>query len=423
VLIRNSVLPVLAISFLSVACSNVFADDSAIRFVAWSRQDEARRLPVDNSAMFTAANRKVSIALDVLAESGDKSTLAGMMVTVVDGAGKAREFTANDAGVVTIDEVTEGPHAIVASNDEAHGSSLFVFQEQKEDAIEADLVEAKPARMTMLRVSGDGLIPIINEYLTDNDASPFADDELDSSVATGASFGYQVELGPNGELNGQVITVGAGNRSLAGTTVVILKDGQAVARDVTTADGRFSMQGVRAGVHGLVAAGPAGYTAFAFEAIAGDAITKQSSSSEFRFVSTASMAAKNLPVVLIPPKMVPAVLESIRNYYPASAGTTGQNSVAGAAAGAANAATSALASSASSVASSAGNASMGGSPMSQPQTSGSFGGASGGGLGGGGGFGGGLGGLGSLGAIGAVAAGTSNNDNSPGVVISPSSAK
>ncbi len=413
---KRTLLSVLALSALTVACSQVSAEESPVRLVALSRQDEARRLPVDNSAMFTAASRKVSIALDILASGEDKSSLAGTMVTVVDGAGNAREFTANDAGIVTIDNVTEGPHAIVASTDEAHGSSLFVFQEEKSDAFESDLVEAKPARMTMLSVSGDGLIPIINEYLKDSDASPFADDELGSSVATGAAFGYQVELGPNGELNGQVISVGAGNRSLAGTTVVILKDGQAVARDVTDADGRFSMLGVRAGVHGLVAAGPAGYSAFAFEAVAGNAITNTWSNSEFRLVSTVAMAAKNLPVVLIPPKMVPAVITSIRGYYPANAGM-GLGGGAAAAAGA-----TAAAASAGSVASSAANSPMGGSPAAQPQASGSFGGA--GGAAGGGLAGGGLGGLGGLGAIGAVAAGVSannNNNDTPGVVISPSS--
>ncbi len=412
---KRTLLSVLALGALTVVCPQVSAEEPAVRLVALSRQDEARRLPVDNSAMFTAASRKVSIALDILASGEDKSSLAGTMVTVVDGAGNAREFTADDAGIVTIDNVTEGPHAIVASTDEAHGSSLFVFQEQKNDAIEADLVDAKPARMTMLSVSGDGLIPIINEYLKDSDASPFADDDLGSSVATGASFGYQVELGPNGELNGQVISVGAGNRSLAGTTVVILKDGQAVARDVSDADGRFSMLGVRPGVHGLVAAGPAGYSAFAFEAVAGNAITNQLSTNEFRLVSTVAMAAKDLPVVLIPPKMVPAVVTSIRGYYPANAGmgVGGASAAAGATAAAAGAA---------SAASGVANSSMGGSPAAQPQTSGSFGGA--GGAAGGGFAGGGLGGLGGLGAIGAVAAGVASNNNNnstPGEIISPSS--
>lgn len=410
---KRTYLTAIAIAALAAGVPQVSAEGPAHRLVA-ARQDETRRLPSDNAALFTAASRQVSISLDLLSGDASGSALAGTLVTVVDASGNARQFTADDTGMVTVDEAQEGPHAVVASTDTAHGSSLFMFEEQEDaaDAIDADLVETKPARMTLLNITADGLLPIIDDYLVTaeaaDDASPFADDQLAGDTPIGPGFGFQVELGPNGELSGQVVSV-AGNatgQSLAGTTVVILKDGQAVARDVTDADGRFALSGVRPGVHGVIAAGPAGYAAFAFEAISGDAVTVRPNA-PITFVSTRLMAAGQLPVVLIPPQMVPAVIDSIRDFYPA--GPAGVAEV-GAGAGAA-----ALAPG---IAAAVGGA-FAGAPAAQ--SVGSFG--SGGGGAAGAGIGGGAGGLAMLAAVGGGAAyllSEDDDDDEPGIVVSVS---
>ncbi len=393
----------------------------AVRWVAINRADQVPQLPADNIARFTAESRQVSVSLDMLGSADGSTSLAGTNVTVVDSLGATREFTANANGVITIDEVSAGPHAIVASTDNAHGASLFVFEPSGQDAIGAELISPQPARMTLMSISGEGLMPLIDDYLTVTDSSPFADDDREATLPTGSSFGYQVEIGPNGELNGQVTTIAAGDRTLAGVTIVILKNGQPVARDVTDVDGRFAMKGVRPGVHGLVAAGPAGYAAFAFDAVSSDSVTRRGDDSPYRLVSTMMAPATTLPVALIPSSFVPAVVNSIQDDYPA----VSKNSVI-AKAKAANAAAagnaSASPSNLSAISSGAGSSGAG---MNQP-----FGAMAGGAGGGGGsaGFGGGgLGGIGALGAIGAVVAGVAiNNDNDrkisvPGTVISPSS--
>ncbi len=336
----GSIAPIFGITSISLA--EAPSGEAASRLVATTFQDELRRLPADNTVLFTAATRSVSIRLDAL-DQLDSSLLAGTKLVVVDSNGDKRNFTADDEGVVTIDNVTAGPHAIVANNDEAHGSTLLVFEEEQKKA-EANIFDlnaepdpaAEPAprpvgkgRMTLVKMKSQELIPIIDKYLTpsgEREGNVAASDF--EARGSGRQSAFQIRIGANGQLDGIVISMlktGRRGNDVAGTNLTLFSDGTRVGGATADASGRFTINDVTPGTYGIIAAGPAGYAAFGFDLIALEGVVHVSPShkalDEYRFVSTLAFQEQGnmsdlLPVVLIPPTFVPEVVQSIRTYYP-----------------------------------------------------------------------------------------------------------
>lgn len=304
----------LVVTFVFVVVPSLLQADEPRRLVATALlQDEPRRLPADNTALFAAAAKEVTIQLDLLAEV-DQASLADTLVTVVDEQGGKREFLADDSGKVMIKDAKAGPHAIVAANAESHGSILLNFREAAADADTA----IAATQMPILSINADALLPVVDQYLS-NVSAPPADVKIDSEMVGAAAprVGYQVRLGDGGVLKGQVYSIVMGNSpgsDVAGTRIIIYKSGTPVAATNADSQGRFQFDGIRPGVHGLIAAGPAGYAAFAFTALAGDEVAMVNRDDEL-FVTAAMAEADILPVVLIPPSMVPAVVDTLREFY------------------------------------------------------------------------------------------------------------
>ena len=101
------------------------------------------------------------------------------------------------------------------------------------------------------------------------------------------------------------------------TRIVVLHKGAAVASTLCDPMGKWQVRGIRPGIHGLIAAGPAGYAAFAFETVGNDGFVRRDAG-DTRLVMKLDVpgkAAERLPVVLVPPPMVEAVSNSILDYY------------------------------------------------------------------------------------------------------------
>jgi hypothetical protein len=405
------------------------ANEASERLVATILQDEQRRLPPDNTVLFSAATRSVAIQLDALGQV-DSSDLAGTMLTVIDSEGQTRELKANEDGIVEITDVKPGPHAVVANNDEAHGTTLLLFEEESKDANLFD-APASPAprtvgkgRMTMVKIKSTDLIPIVDKYLP---TSSDSDERLVASDwTTKNDFGptaFKVRVSEDNELDGQVISLlraGLSGSNVEGTHITLFTGGNKVGGAYADTAGRFSIPNVPTGFYGIVAAGPAGYGAFAFEVVRGTGIVQTNPSAmandSQRFVSVlapivqdteivvnSETVADVVPVVCIPPTYVPYAVESIRTYYPpiqegaGVAVTNGISPVPGVGAFG------------------TGGFGQGGFSGGSPGATSAPGGMTGGGGGfggggfGGGGFGGGLGGIGAIAAIGAAVAGSNNN--------------
>lgn len=121
-----------------IACSFngqlVTAEDAETKLVTTILQDEQRRLPPDNTVLFSAATRSVALQLDALNQI-DPSELAGTMLTVIDADGETQELKADSNGVIQIANVKPGPHAVVANNDNAHGTTLLFLKKSRRPTI------------------------------------------------------------------------------------------------------------------------------------------------------------------------------------------------------------------------------------------------------------------------------------------------
>ncbi len=388
-----------------------FGDDNPVAKESPTTQ-QLGRLPADNVAFF-GASQVVRVKLDLMSVMPDAAAeLNRAKVTVIRPNGEVSLFRPDFDGTVLINDATPGLHAIIASGGSVHGAMMYYFEEKTVDLAGktpaktvADALDqgsdARPVQMTMLQISEQELRSAIDRCRGVNA-------RMSPVIGAGVMaerFSYQVKLGPEGTLTGQLVPFANRNGVLAGTDVTIYFNGDAVGTTKADANGRFQIAGLRSGVHGLVASGGAGYTAFAFDASdPGDVVMTNTDGESF--VTAMAQATGVLPVVLIAPPMVPGVVSAVENDYP-SMQQPGDGMIVDAP----------LGEPIGPVAGAFTPGPMAGSPIG--------GGAGGGFGGGGGGFGGGgLGGLAGLAGIGAIIAATSDDDDNNAIAapepISPS---
>jgi len=212
---------------------------------------------------------------------------------------------------------------------------------------------------------------------------------------------YAVRLQRDGTLPGKVVVI---DRDLASNLrfakLTFLRNNQVVARtDSNPSDGGFDVPNLNVGNYGVIASGPAGYSAFSFEVLPATNPALIGEGVLGRPVSLVQPDSnEKLYVFLSPPRFVPRIAEQCREVYgrPMTDGS-GAQPVSGLTVG-----------------NSAGLAGGGG---------GFGGGGFGGGGFGGGGFGGGGGGIGGLAAVGGlIAVGAivaANDDNNDTATTSP----
>ncbi len=394
-------------SLVGVAClaGGLNAADPSGRLVA-AVQDEVRRLPEDNTALFSRLDRRVRFQLVKLTTTGNE-LLAGTRVKVIGPEGRQSEITSDENGIATLEEVTPGLHAAVVSGLSGHSAIPIAVRERDDMAGTEDGMGAMASplvTMPVIDVSPQEVFRLANYYLPPtNDSGAEIDEKFVATGEVAPAFGYRVRLGDGGQLRGQVYTLLRDQLTIegvAGTNVLLYRGNSPVARAVADDGGRFMVSGIAPGVYGLVAAGAGGYAAFGLEAYDSGVIADtapRSTTSVDRLVSLTAdpqepvstfVDGDTVPVVLIPPPLLEGVLDSIRA---AAFGTGPDMGLAG-----------------------DGFAPVPGAgqmPMGAGPGGGGFGGA-GGGMGGGG-----IGGLAGLGVgaaiIGAVIAATDDDDNVP----------
>lgn len=293
-------------------------------------QDEPRNIPEDNTALFSRADRKVRFQLVKLSGAGGEM-LAGTNVTVIGPTGEEAELTADAQGFATLSNAKPGLHALVVAGRDGH-TAVPVALRETDGPVGFDLADAPESgtapvvRLPLMDIEPTEVVRLTSSYLPPEMGGSY--DEIDSEfVASGEvsqALQNRVRLGDEGTLDGQVYSMVRSGRStsgLGGTNILIYRDNQLVSRTVADDLGKFSFNNMVPGVYGLIGAGPAGYAAFGFEAY--DAATVASANQSGTLVafqdaknsvSTTNAMARGsvLPVLLVPPAMVPAVVDQIR---------------------------------------------------------------------------------------------------------------
>jgi hypothetical protein len=382
------------LSLFVLACLSMQPSSQAQeRLTATTVQDEPRKIPEDNIAYFNRADRKVRFQLVKMSGLEDQ-TLAGTKLTVIDSAGAEKSVVADKAGVATLNDAEPGLHALVVVGDEGHVAVPIALREEAPSDDPASAPMPSMVKLAVTSIDPRDAVEFTTAYLPpEPTGSP---EDIDSDlVSTGSavpSLQYRIRLSSEGALSGQVYSLvrdGLSTSGVGNTNLAIYRGNQLVARPVADETGKFSVPNLAPGYYGILAAGAGGYAAFGFEAY--DATTLASSQSQnqtfvstrndnLTFVNTQAGGSDTLPVVLVPPSMLPGILDAIR----AAGLSTAPDGFAGVPGA--------------------------GSPMSGvgPGAGGGVGGSGAGGgvgAGGGGGFGAAGGGLGGAGALGLLAAG------------------
>ncbi len=383
--------------------------------VATVLQDEPRKLPKDITATLTRADRSVRFELVKLSGESNQS-LAGTTITVIDPNGESKRIKADEFGVATLEDATPGLNAIVIGGKQGHGAIPMAVREASTDAPETGgpatlrlpLVDVKPKEVIKLARSARNNQPEVD--YSDIDTN------FVSTAGTSDSFGYRVKLGSQNELNGQVMSLirnGMSSADVAGTNVMLYSRNRLVGQAVADQRGYFQIPNLAPVAYDLIAVGPGGYAAFAFEAYSAAEMSQTTSTANVTLVSTSTaqpVSGDLLPVVLIPPPMVKQVVASLERSY-GSLINGGGNDASDGNAGLAGSGAAAF----SSLGAAGANAGTGPGGSSGGSAGGASAGAGAGGLGG-------LGGLGALGAAAAATAANSNgSSNSPGTNASESS--
>jgi hypothetical protein len=336
---------------------------------------------------------KLSVILESLGAQGQRSTRANLLVSLLDENGSKSIATTNESGIAEFTNVrADALHALLI-NDENFHAAIPVLSVSAENAVEKNLV-AGDVRLAPMPADRDAILASVA-------SSSLPNVGIGALLGVGdfrpsAQTAYRVQLSKDGTLEGRVVIADRDlDRSQRYANISIFKDRQTIARATANAeDGSFGLPNLAAGVYGVIASGPAGYSAFEFEVLpAGTdfAMPKDPQNLPVSFQTPA--AASKLYVFLIPPKLMVRVRDEITNAYGST--TIPSNMAAGPAGGF------------------PGGGFGGGS--------GGFGGGGGSGMGGGGGFGAG----GALAVAGIIAAiSTSGNNsttttNQPPVVVSP----
>ncbi len=370
-------------------------------------QGEEIKLPEDFVARLDGDQLKVALKSFGLEPLSDEREL---LVTLIQDDGSKTELKPDVDGTLVFDKVKAGLASLIVTSGRAAYAAIPFYA--------APSLPASPARTFDVPLAS--IEPgLIREGLDAADASgetvqvAGAAKKL-SDYKSGGVNRFQVSLQSDGTLLGRVIVPQVGyEREIGGIDLTFYRNEKLVGKTSTADDGTFSVAGLQPAIHSVFAIGAAGHSAFSFEVVGSFEnvlpLTDTQNSSTGRLVSTGVVPTKvvstlaqgtpsnELIVLIIPPRMMQQVRETVRSSYPAS--STPSNGLAGGPGG------------------SPGLGSFGNAPGmgSSAMSSGSMGsgGAGGGGMGGGaaGGAAGGIGGLGGLLGIAGLAAGVSAISN------------
>jgi hypothetical protein len=288
---------------------------------------QAERYFLLKKALFVSdANLPVRVQLTKLDGTTAKE-LAGSAVTVVFPDGEQRRFKANNQGAIVFKVRESGLYAVIKQGPMGHAAipvAVRVGDKPDEDADSKALIDPTPTiSLPVFTLGANEALRAVNSFVPPGNATL---SDIDKALVVAGELtpspNYLVNLSDTGRLEGQVLTLLRSElnaRNLEGNNLLLYRDGQLLSRAITDSLGRFAFEELEAGHYGIICAGPAGYAAFAFEALVPALIA--STSKRETLVNTLAQQAipagpfadgNVLPVTPIPRSFVPGLASLLR---------------------------------------------------------------------------------------------------------------
>lgn len=223
----------------------------------------------------------------------DKTPLAGLPIALVRDGEIAYSALADEAGSFKFENVRTGYYSLVTRTNE----TIAAFSLQVLDAENTHLsssVEVRVVRPAGLKVKEILRSQTLPTFAVRAELPEVSKDPLgDSRSFSKSQF---VKLDANGKLTGQLGSV-LPSADMSDMVVYVLKNGEEVARAISDKQGKFSVEGLRPGVYGFVAAGNSGFAATSFQLV--DTASASIGADGSRFVSSLLDACGQMNVEVV----------------------------------------------------------------------------------------------------------------------------
>ena len=223
----------------------------------------------------------------------DKAPLAGLPVSLVRDGEVAYSALADDVGSFKFENVKTGSYSLVTRTNESIAAfSLQVLGAENthlSSSVEVRVV--RPAGMKVKEILRSQTLPT---YAVRAELPQVSKDPLGDSRSFSKS--HFVKLDSNGKLTGQLGSV-LPSADMSEMVVYVLKNGEEVAKAIPDKQGKFSINGLRPGVYGFVAAGYSGFAATSFQLV--DTASASIGTDGSRFVSSIHDACGQMNVEVV----------------------------------------------------------------------------------------------------------------------------
>lgn len=237
-------------------------------------------------------DNSISGSLVQLADN-DKLPLAGLPVALVRDGELAYQTMADETGSFKFKNLKTGSYSLITRTNE----SIAAFSLQVLDSTNNHLnssVEVRVVRPAGLKVKEILRSQTVPTYAVRSDLPRVSTDPLGDSRSFGKS--HFVKLDANGRLSGQLGSVPQA-ADMSEMVVYVLKNGEEVSRAKADKSGKFSLDGLRPGVYGFVAAGSSGFAATSFQLVGSEIALVGADGS--RFVSIHGHACRQMNVEVV----------------------------------------------------------------------------------------------------------------------------
>ena len=277
---------------------------------------QSNKVDLPEDFLVRLEGNKLQVSLDSMGAS-DSNVSANVLVRLLDSNGIEKTAMSNQAGIAEFTNVmADQLHAIVVTDRDAHG--VIPLMTVGEQNATANRVTSKLIHLPLITGNQAEILETINRDIPPNGSKLGTHFNLDNYRLQSPNL-YQVQLQSDGSLAGHVVIADRDlSEKLRYARLTFFRNNQVVFKaDSNVKDGSFSVDGLTTGVYGVVAAGPAGYTAFAFEVLpAADQPGFPGGNILEKPVSFAQpQPSKQLYVFLVPPSLVPKVTDRVREDY------------------------------------------------------------------------------------------------------------